>query len=320
MINWNELDWNTLKRIRQTFLDGGEELQHDYWHSAVDLQNYDATFGQRIGWKWDAVLRESISRGLASWSKKPTLFDWGCGTGIAARKILRFYGADSFESVTLYDRSRIAASYAKELIHREFGTDIKVEIGDAPTGQFVLVASHVLSELDETKKNSLVHWVSQSEASFLVEPGTPKEAAILIEIREALRGHLRIIAPCPHQASCGLIRGKNADDWCHNFAHPPSEIFQDPGWTLFSKRLNIDLRSLPVSFLVLQKSSQPPKSDNQTMRVLGRPRINKIGASFIGCSIDGVSAQTINKRKFPDCFRFVKKNSFTTLIAPQELS
>ncbi len=36
----------------------------DYWNSTRDLEIYDATFGARIAWKWNAVLGEIARRGV----------------------------------------------------------------------------------------------------------------------------------------------------------------------------------------------------------------------------------------------------------------
>jgi hypothetical protein len=54
-LTWETLNWATLDRLRETFLRQGSNAG-DYWQSAADLANYDFTFAQRIGWKWDAVL------------------------------------------------------------------------------------------------------------------------------------------------------------------------------------------------------------------------------------------------------------------------
>ena len=73
-------DLSTLERLRQGFL-AGTAGQQDYWRSARDLAAYDATFAQRIGWKWDFVLEDLMALG---W-KPPAgpVLDWGCGSGIA---------------------------------------------------------------------------------------------------------------------------------------------------------------------------------------------------------------------------------------------
>src|ERR1041384_3502994 len=61
-MNWEQIDWSALERLRNAFLEGSAGKQ-DYWRSASDLASYDETFAQRIGWKWDYVLNELTRRG-----------------------------------------------------------------------------------------------------------------------------------------------------------------------------------------------------------------------------------------------------------------
>ncbi|MBP9903596.1 MAG: hypothetical protein KBH45_19240, partial [Verrucomicrobia bacterium] len=61
-MNWETIDWATLGRLRSEFLAGATSGR-DYWQSESDLASYDATFAQRIGWKWDYVLAELTRRG-----------------------------------------------------------------------------------------------------------------------------------------------------------------------------------------------------------------------------------------------------------------
>ena len=63
-MNWTALDWKTLDRLREGFLSGSA-AKGPYWKSRDDLAHYDATYAERIGWKWDAVLAELRARGGA---------------------------------------------------------------------------------------------------------------------------------------------------------------------------------------------------------------------------------------------------------------
>ena len=56
-MEWEKLDWEALDRLREGFLTGAA-ARGPYWKSLGDLANYDLTYGERIGWKWDAVLAE----------------------------------------------------------------------------------------------------------------------------------------------------------------------------------------------------------------------------------------------------------------------
>ena len=61
-MTWDDLDWSALERFRELFLRGGPAAG-PYWNSPGDLASYDFTYAERIGWKWDQVLRELRLRG-----------------------------------------------------------------------------------------------------------------------------------------------------------------------------------------------------------------------------------------------------------------
>ena len=84
-MTWDELDWTTLDRLRDGFLNGSA-ADGPYWKSEDDLAHYDHTYAERIGWKWDHVLAELQRRGWAP--PIGNTLDWGCGSGIATRRVL----------------------------------------------------------------------------------------------------------------------------------------------------------------------------------------------------------------------------------------
>ena len=107
-MTWDSLDWEALERLRGQFLRGA--TAGPYWTSPTDLASYDLTFAERIGWKWDHVLRELR---LRAWRPAPrTIFDWGCGSGVAARRVISFFGAENFDSLTVWDHSPLACDFA----------------------------------------------------------------------------------------------------------------------------------------------------------------------------------------------------------------
>src|SRR5215207_8947175 len=110
-MTWAELDWKSLDRLRERFL-AGDLKAGPYWETPADLANYDFTYGERIGWKWDHVLRELKLRG---WQPDVRdVFDWGCGSGVAARRVIAALGADRFAALTVWDHSPLACAYAAE--------------------------------------------------------------------------------------------------------------------------------------------------------------------------------------------------------------
>ena len=116
-MNWDAIDWQALERMRAAFLEGNAGAS-DYWQSETALASYDATFAQRIGWKWDHVLAELTRRG---WSPpRGELLDWGCGSGIAHRAFLDHFGIEGVTRLSLADRSALAIQFATRRAQERF--------------------------------------------------------------------------------------------------------------------------------------------------------------------------------------------------------
>src|SRR4030095_13400945 len=116
-MTWDELDWQALERLRERFLHG-PGTGSAYWDTPEDLASYDFTYGERIGWKWDHVLRELQLRGWRPRSR--AVFDWGCGSGVAARRVISFFGAGRFDTLTVWDHSPLAAGFAEDAARSAF--------------------------------------------------------------------------------------------------------------------------------------------------------------------------------------------------------
>ena len=108
-----------------------------------------------------------------------------------------------------------------------------------------------------------------------------------------------------------LVSG-NERHWCHHFATPPREIFTDSNWSRFARLTGIDLRSLPLSFLVLDQRPVPPVPAHAG-RVIGHPRLYKAHALLLGCDATGVRERKIQQRTLPSEFRQLKKSATDVL-------
>jgi Mitochondrial small ribosomal subunit Rsm22 len=307
-MQWETLDWPALDRLRAGFLQGSAAAG-PYWQSESDLASYDLTYGERIGWKWDHVLRELR---LRAWQPDTrTVFDWGCGSGIAARRVISFFGADQFDALHVWDHSPLAADFAATAASRAFH---RLQVGQA-TPRFLhgddpiglLIISHVLNELDSASLASLRMLIARSRAVLWVEPGTRDVSRQLGALREDLRSDFRVVAPCTHQNACPIMAPGNERDWCHHFAPPPSEIFANPDWVKFGQRAGIDLRSLPYCFLALEKARDAggvnAASPTGLSRIIGRPEHFKPYARFLNCDATGLAELTLPKRADPALFK-----------------
>jgi len=153
---------------------------------------------------------------------------------------------------------------------------------------------------------------ARAQCVLCLEPGTYEASLTLIAVRERLRNHFNVVAPCTQQEQCGILAPGNERHWCHHFASPPAEVFTDGDWARFARAMGIDLRDLPLSFLVLERrpgSPLPPGAG----RVIGHPRIYKGHALLLGCDASGVRERTLTKRVFPEEFRALKRGEAEVL-------
>ena len=165
-MNWESLDWQVLDRLRENFLSGAA-ADGPYWHTITDLECYDFTFGERIGFKWDAVLAEMR---LRRWLPPAggIVLDWGCGSGVAGRRVVDFFGANTLPRLVVHDHSALAMDYAEHRARQRFpGLEVgrsspRLLAGDEPIG--LLVLSHVLNELHDADLTALGRLLSRAQS------------------------------------------------------------------------------------------------------------------------------------------------------------
>ena len=328
-MNLESLDWEVLDRLRETFLTDAKSAG-PYWHTITDLEAYNLTYGERIGWKWDAVLAELNQRGWAP-PVGATLLDWGCGSGVAGRRVLDAFGPGKFARLLVHDHSELAMDFSVHHGHQRFPrlevarADVRYLRGNEPIG--VLVLSHVLNELDDNARAELAELCIRAHSILWVEPGTHEVSRALGGWREKLRATgFAAVAPCPHQAACGILAAGNERHWCHFFASPPTGLYADSAWVKFGQRAGIDLRSLPYSFLVLDRNAgaslddaragtvkRRPYEGQGLSRIIGAPRLYKGYAKVFNCDAGGVAELMLQKRDAPELFKALKQGEATGL-------
>jgi hypothetical protein len=291
----DDLDWDFLSRVRDGFLSASSGVP-DYWEGHASLASYHATFGERIGLKWDAVIDE-LHR--IRWEPPAgPLVDFGCGTGIAAGRVLQAWPG-KFTRVLLHDRSPAARHFAAITLSR---LHPGVTIETAGAGEWAeaattgtLLASHVWNELGATHRRTLLQAATHASAMIWVEPGTKEGGREMSATRDKLASARHIIAPCPHQGPCGMLREGMEDHWCHHFAFPPTEAFVSARWRDFSEILGIDLRRLPYWYVVLDERA--PVLPEGLSRLTGLPVVRKHGVAWWNCDKDGVSLREVTNRQ-----------------------
>ena len=302
-MTWEELDWPALDWLRAGFLENAT-ADGPYWKSISGLASYDFTYGERIGWKWDHVLRELK---LRQWTPAArSVFDWGCGSGVAARRVISFFGTERFDSLSVWDHSPAACDFAADAASQAFPM-LRVAqatpgllASDEPIG--LLVISHVLNELAPAALDRLRSLVARADSVLWVEPGTCAVSRALGALREEFRPQFQLVAPCTHQLACPILAPGNERHWCHHFAPPPSEIFANSHWVKFGQRAGIDLRSLPYCFLALDRAPRTVTPPGLS-RVIGRPDHFKPYARVLNCDASGLAELTLLKRADPALYK-----------------
>lgn len=333
-----DVDWAALARLRAAYLESapGTRLP-DYWRTRAELDSYDRVLGERIGWKWDAVLAELDERGWRPAGDRHVLFDFGAGTGVAARRVVSWLGADRVARVIAWERSPLARAFARERLAAEHPA-LLVETPEddrIPVGAILLV-SHVITELDERALTHLVSRAKHARALLWVEPGEHAASRRLIEIRETLRRALVPVAPCEHGEACGLAAPERARDWCHHFAPPPPEASRSRHWAEVSRRLGVDLRSLPTSFIVAaareahegapdlaagattEARAVAARPHVPSARVIGRARVEKGRARYLACRAEGARDEQVLRRVAPELWAELKDAPFRVTLPPLE--
>ncbi len=291
----DQIDWSALERLRARFLSRQAGGEGPYWQNHDTLAAYDATYAERIGWKWDALLREL---GLRGWAPPPgtTLLDYGCGSGVAARRVLGAFGPHHFHSVALHDHSPEAVAFATSRVSADH-PGVKTVTFD-PTRPFTLVVSHVLNELPPPAVEELLALAERAAAVLWIEPGTHADSRSLATLRDRLIPRHRIIAPCTHRERCPLFAAGQEREWCHLFAEPPIGVQNNPNWVRFAQRAGVDLRSQAYSCLVLETGAglAPDLAQPGAARALGRPQVFKPYARFLACDSRGLHWLELPKR------------------------
>ncbi|MBS1985718.1 MAG: methyltransferase domain-containing protein [Bdellovibrionales bacterium] len=299
-----KIDLRALERLRALFL-APERTRADYWESSELVDSYDATFGQRIAWKWQAVLAELDHR---TWKPRArTILDWGCGPGNASREFLRHHGVTPETELWVWDRSPKAMDYALRRAKEEFPA-LRCRVWDAATPPDLLLVSHVYNELSDPQRGQLIELARNVSAFIWVEAGTSEVSRGLAGVQEFFVGDAHhILGPCTHRKVCPLLQPENVRHWCHTFAPVPTVAFTDPDWVRFGKLMGIDLRSLPYSYLAVEKVKAPAPVVTDWSRVLGEPRQYKGFAKVQTCDGQhGVAEFILQKRDAPDLLKRLK--------------
>lgn len=218
-----------------------------------------------------------------------SLLDCGAGPGTATWACAEAF--ESLASFTLLDANPALRSLAMELA-REIDRAIDYTLGDATakiadaSAADLVIASYVINELTDIAREKLVAamWAKTNDTLLIVEPGTPAGHARILDARtQLIKAGAHVIAPCPHDEACPLVK----PDWCHF-----SQRLQRSRVHKQLKSAELPYEDEKFIYLAVARAPVAPRPS----RVLAQPVTTKIAITAKLCSKDGVIAAVAPKR------------------------
>ena len=211
-----------------------------------------------------------------------SLLDVGAGTGAASWAIEQQI---NLESIVCLEREKVMRDIGQylmqesdvEVLTQVEWQDFDIVKDDLKYKADLVVVSYMLNELREEDRISVLKklWSATNQILLIVEPGTPKAFAGLLQMRDSLlKSGANMIAPCPHEKDCCLPQG----DWCHFSCRiARSKLHKQ------IKSATMGYEDEKFCFLAVGRK----KHYKQYARVLKNPQINKVGVKYEVCSYNG---------------------------------
>jgi ribosomal protein RSM22 (predicted rRNA methylase) len=234
-----------------------------------------------------------------------SLLDAGCGLASASFAALQIW--PDIANVELFDRSPQFLALAGRLTQASPLAALKrarvvaADLRAPPRGEAadLVVASYALTETVADAWPGVVDalWARAGRALALIEPGTPRDYARLMTLRQRLIGAgARIALPCPHDRPCPLT----APDWCH-FA---TRLARSRDHKLL-KGADAPFEDEKFSYIVGLRDLGPARR----ARIIAPPRLGKWGIELRLCASGGIEETTIAKRDKAS-FKNIRKSAW----------
>lgn len=163
----------------------------------------------------------------------------------------------------------------------------------------LVTSSYMLSEMKEDARDAVVEkmWQQTSNCLVLVETGTPKGYATVIQARDLLlKKGAFLVAPCPHHMSCPML---HSDRWCHFSVR----LARSRAHRLM-KRAERGFEDEKYCYLVASKHALEMPACN---RVVATPGQHSGHVQLTLCTFEGQLAQTTVSRRSKEAYRVAKK-------------
>jgi ribosomal protein RSM22 (predicted rRNA methylase) len=222
-----------------------------------------------------------------------SLLDVGCGLGAAAYAAAEVW--PGIAAVEMIDRSpaflALAAALSAHAGDRRLAgatirsADMTRLRETAAEPRDLVVVAYAITELADADLDGVTDalWARAGGALAIVEPGTPRDHARLMRVRDRLieRGAV-ILAPCPHARPCPLA----APDWCHFSVRLPRSREHR-----LLKGADVPYEDEKFSWLVAGRGGAAPPG-----RILAPARRGKAGATLKICEAGGLHEIFLPKR------------------------
>jgi ribosomal protein RSM22 (predicted rRNA methylase) len=232
-----------------------------------------------------------------------SLLDAGCGLASASLAALECW--PEIATVALLDRSpeflALAAQLKASSRHGPLteADMLAADLMSIPPGggeADLVVASYALTEIADEALLGVAEalWSRARGALILIEPGTPRDHARLMALRERLITlGARIALPCPHQSPCPLT----PPDWCHFAVRLPRSREHK-----LAKGADVPYEDEKYCYLAAFRDTEGQRG----ARVIAPPHSVKWGVELRLCGPGGLENKTWPKRD-KGLFQIVRK-------------
>lgn len=280
----------SVDRLISVYRSGGVAPEH-ILRSVADVTAYAA---YRMPATYAAV-RTAMAQLIPSRFAPETHVDIGGGSGAAAWAAADAFG--TLREISVLDRVDDALALGRRLAARadaavlRSATWRRSTIGEQFPPADLVTISYVLAELTVADQAELVRRAGVCAGALLlvVEPGTPAGYGRVLAARDVLLElGLTVVAPCPHQATCPIIPGR---DWCHFAARVNRS-------SLHRRLKAAELGYQDEKFSYVAASPSRAAATDAPGRVLRRPEHRKGLVSMLVCTpTEGLVQQTVSKRQ-----------------------
>ncbi|WP_363347086.1 small ribosomal subunit Rsm22 family protein [Methylocystis echinoides] len=222
-----------------------------------------------------------------------SLLDVGCGLGAAAYAATEVW--PEIKAVEMIDRSPAFLALAGTLAAESGVAQVArasivaadmTRLGrEAAAPRDLVVVAYALTELADAALAQVTDalWSLTGGALALVEPGTPRDHARLMQVRARLiELGATILAPCPHGLPCPLA----PPDWCHFSVRLPRSRDHKA-----LKGAEAPFEDEKYAYLIAARAGTPPAG-----RILAPARQSKAGIALKSCEAAGLREIFLPKR------------------------